>query len=71
MPLVKLGDSVRDSISGFEGVVTARSEQLYSTPKVFVEACLPGDDGRVLPGEWFDEARVETIVGARHAVRIA
>jgi hypothetical protein len=56
-----LGDRVKDRISGFEGIITARSEYLFSGPRVYVEPCLPGDDSKLLPGEWFDIARVEAV----------
>ncbi len=53
--MVKLGDKVKDSITGFEGVAVSRTEYLYGCVRVGVE-------GSTKPGEsfWFDEQRLST-----------
>lgn len=52
---VKLGERYRDSITGFEGVATIRSEFLYGCVRVLIEGA--GDDGD--PKEFsFDEQRL-------------
>lgn len=35
--MIKLGDKVKDKISGFEGLATARSEFLYGCVRILVE----------------------------------
>lgn len=55
--MVKLGDFVRDSITGFSGVATARSEYLYGCVHIQVT---PAElkDGRPVEPQWLDEARL-------------
>jgi len=54
----RLGQTVKDRISGFSGVVTGRTEYLFAnvrvevTPRVVIEGA-PGK------GQWFDEERLE------------
>ena len=52
--MVKLGERYRDTISGFEGVATSRSEYLHGCVRVGLET---GKDGE-LKQEWFDEQRL-------------
>ena len=55
--MVKLGDKVRDSISGFEGVATSRTEFLYGCVRVCVEP--QGlHDGKPIDSQYFDEQRL-------------
>ena len=58
--MVKLGDKVQDSISGFEGVAVSRTEYLYGCVRVGVE-------GKKKPGEsyYFDEQRLTVTTNAR------
>jgi hypothetical protein len=61
--MVKLGHTVRDAITGFQGVVTARCEyingcvQFCVTPRV-------AEDGKMPTGEWIDHQRLEVTGGA-------
>lgn len=56
--MIELGQKVQDSLTGFEGVATARTEYLYGCVRVLVE---PGllKDGKPIEGEWFDEQRID------------
>jgi hypothetical protein len=57
---ITLGSKVRDPITGFEGIVTARTEWLYGCVRVSVQA--PElKDGKPIEEQWFDETRVEMI----------
>lgn len=51
-----LGKKVRDKISGYEGVVSARIEYVHGEPQVQVD-CSRTDGG--LSSVWFVESRVE------------
>jgi hypothetical protein len=56
--LVKLGDKVKDSLTGFEGVATARTEYLYGC----VHVCVTPTglkDGKPIESQWFDEQRID------------
>lgn len=55
---VQLGDRVRDTITGFEGVVTMRATYLYGCVRCTVDG--QGKDGQ--PQDfYFDEQRLEVI----------
>lgn len=58
---VKLGNKVRDSITGFEGIATGRCEYLYGCTQIVITPDKLSPDGKRLDGEWFDEQRVETL----------
>lgn len=53
---VRLGTKVRDSITGFEGTVTARCEYLTSTTRIMIEG--QSADGKPVD-LWCDESRAE------------
>lgn len=55
--MVKLGQTVKDTITGFEGVVTARCEYIVGPVRIEVS---PVNHATKVP-EWFDEARVEIV----------
>jgi hypothetical protein len=59
--MAKLGDRVRDEISGFEGIVTGRAEYLYGCVQVLVN---PAEvkDGSPIAGTWLDEDRTVPVV---------
>jgi hypothetical protein len=55
--MVKLGDKVTDSLTGFTGIATARTEYLYGCVRILVE---PTElrDGKPVEGQYFDEQRL-------------
>jgi len=57
---VKLGDSVRDKITGFEGVAVARVVHLYGCVRVHVQ---PRElkEGKPAESEWLDEEGLEVL----------
>ena len=55
--VIKLGEKVRDSISGFSGIATARAEYLFGCVRVLIEPTALVD-GKLAEGEWFDEQRL-------------
>jgi len=58
--MIALGSTVKDMISGFEGVAIARSEWLYGCNRIIVESKTL-KDGKPTDGQWFDEQRIKTI----------
>lgn len=64
--MIAIGDYVQDTISGFAGIVTARTEYANGNVKVCVEAC-ELDQGKPITEIWLDEYRVE--VKSRPQVR--
>lgn len=57
---INMGDGVRDTISGFRGVVLARTEHATGCNQVFV---LPESEStsKVPEGAWFDVERIEVM----------
>ena len=55
---VRLGNRAKDSITGFEGIVTARSEYLYGCVRVLIEPRSLTGEGKPIEGAWFDEQRI-------------
>ena len=47
------GVTVRDKVTQFEGVITARSDHLHGCNRYFVNP--PVVDGKMMEGYWFDE----------------
>lgn len=60
---MKLGDKVRDTISGFEGTAIARVEYLNSCPRICIQGRV-SDPSKAASAEYFDEAQVELIAAA-------
>jgi valyl-tRNA synthetase len=58
---VKLGSKVKDSLTGFTGIATARTEWLYGCTRIAIE---PQElhDGKPIETQWFDEQRVEVVL---------
>jgi hypothetical protein len=58
--MVKLGDRVKDQITGFTGIATGRYEYLYGCVRVSVQA-EKLKDGKVADGLVFYEDQLEVI----------
>ncbi len=61
MSKVENGKTVRDKISGYEGVVIARTDWLTGCVRFGVQARKLKEDGGVLDAQWFDESQLEVI----------
>lgn len=57
MRQVKLGDEVRDTVSGFAGVATGRSVFLNGCARICVQP-LVSADGKLPDAHWFDEPQL-------------
>ena len=56
--MVRLGQKVRDRISGFAGVVTGRAQYISGCAQALVAPTVTAD-GAFRNSEWFDEQRLE------------
>jgi len=61
MKKVKLGNTYKDSISGFIGVATARTTYLYGCVRILITPIALKKDGDLLPNYWFDEAQLVAV----------
>ena len=59
MAKIKLGDIVTDRISGYEGIVIARTEWLYGCTGIGVQSTGLKDDGTKRDTQWFDEPSLD------------
>lgn len=57
---IALGSKVKDCVSGFAGVVTARCEYAWGNTRIEVQSTALNAEGRC-PSEWIDEARLEIV----------
>lgn len=55
-----LGKKVKDKITNFEGIATARIEYLYGCNQIGINPTVD-KDGKLREISWFDEGRVEII----------
>jgi hypothetical protein len=56
---IELGDTVRDRITNFEGVVTGRCAYLSGCNQMLVVP--PAKEGAYRDGQWFDEQRLVAV----------
>lgn len=59
---IKLGQTVRDAISGFKGTVTATVQYITGCNQVLVQPKAK-DDGGMVDSAWVDVSRVEVLDG--------
>ncbi len=55
------GDMVKDSISGFKGIVASRCDHFYGCNTYGVKQKKLKDDGTVQDAQWFDEPQLEMV----------
>ena len=60
--MIKLGDSARDVVSGFSGIVTGKAEYLFCVDKICLEPELLDSNGQPVKPAWFEADRVSLIV---------
>lgn len=58
--MINLGAKVKDRVTGFDGIVTARCEHLDGTVQFMVEPKWQ-HDAMPIDGRWFDQARLDSI----------
>ncbi len=55
----QLGQTGRDIVSGYEGIVMARSEYLTGCAQILLVPRTLDEKGERREGEWFDDVRIE------------
>ena len=58
---VKLGDKVKERVTGMEGIVVTHAEWLYGCNRFAVEPEKLKEDGSLHDATWFDEQRVQLV----------
>lgn len=59
--MIKLGDKVRDTVTGFEGVAIAKTDWLYGCVRFMVMPAKLDKDGNTMKAEQFDEAQLKVV----------
>lgn len=60
---INLGDLCRDSVTGFEGVATVRSEYISGCARVGLQPKVDGD-GKIPDAQHFDEPMLTVVTSA-------
>jgi hypothetical protein len=60
---VTLGATVRDRLTGFEGIVTGQAQYLTGCEMALVQPKVKGEDKEWVESRWFDEPRLEVLEG--------
>ena len=56
--MIKLGDTANDTVSGFRGLVTARTEYLFGCIQVQLTPSGLNKEGEPFKPRWFDEPQL-------------
>lgn len=57
---IRLGDEVRDTVTGYTGIVISLTKSLFSSPRCCLQPKAM-DGTKPVEEFWFDEARLETV----------
>lgn len=66
--MIKLGDSVRDKVTGFEGIALARMEALYEATQLRVHPSSLDASGAIRQSVWIEEDRLVTVRVEEHPI---
>lgn len=61
MTKITLGSKVRDTITGFEGIATARAEYLNGCVRILIQPQRLDKDGKIIESEWIDQVQLEAV----------
>lgn len=67
MQKLEFGDTAKDRITGFKGVVIGWTTYISGCSQVLLQPPV-GKDGKRPEGEWFDEQRLERVAGTKRIV---
>jgi len=59
--MIKLGDTVKDEVTGLEGIALARLVALHEANQIRVHPQDLKPDGDVRPSVWFEETRLTVV----------
>lgn len=57
--MIKVGQKVKEVVTGFTGIVTGRAEYLTGCAQILIQP--PCQDGKYTDSLWFDETRCEIV----------
>jgi len=65
----ELGEVLKDKITGFQGVATARTEYFTDCEHYGLASQSLGQDGKPIDWEWFDETRLVKVKGKKRVMK--
>jgi hypothetical protein len=66
--MISLGSKVRDIVTGFSGILVARTEWCYGCVRYGITREKLDKEGKPLETQWFDEQQVEVIERTKPAI---
>lgn len=66
---INVGDTAKDTITGFEGVVVARTEWLNGCARLTIQPRGLDKDGKVMDSNTFDEAQLQLVAAKNHEAK--
>jgi hypothetical protein len=57
--VIELGLKAKDKITGFEGIITGRSQYLYGCDQYCIVP--PAKESKMEDAQWFDEGRIQVL----------
>lgn len=60
---MRIGDRIRDKVSGFQGIATGLTEYLNGCRQFLVSPETLGAKGEPIKGQWIDEQTLEVVEG--------
>jgi len=63
---INVGDTAKDTITGFAGAVVARTEWLNGCARITLQPTKLSKEGKTIEAETFDETQVALVKRARH-----
>ncbi len=58
---IRIGDRIKDSISGFAGIATGKCEYINGCRQWLIKPDSLDKDGKMIDGVWIDEQHVEVV----------
>lgn len=68
--MVKLGDLVQDSITGFKGVATGEAIYLTGCRQIHIQPECDRDTGKFPEGTWLDEPRLRVLQKKHRSIKL-
>ncbi len=65
MPKFELGDSVKDTVSGYQGMIVGVTEWLNGCKRYGVQPTKLNKDGKPFDIEWIDEGQLKMVKGGK------
>lgn len=62
MEKIPLGAKVKDSVTGYTGIATARTVYLNASPRILVQAQGLTDELKPIEPQWIEDAQLDLVI---------